>query len=178
MGSLAGTRQCSKYVNSCNHYSSPIRSEIWFYKWENWSTEIILMVPGNLESECCHQSRKYTFKHHLTAQTLNPSNTLFQRDFMTYLLCLGGFHLALCLKLSRESCLVTNINNFIIYNVVLVSGVQQSDWVICVCVCKYSYSFSLLFHILFHYNLFQDVEYSSLCYTGGPYCVSLLYISL
>ena len=46
---------------------------------------------------------------------------------MTYLLCLGGFNLALCLKLSRESSLVTNINNFIIYNVVLVSGVQRSD---------------------------------------------------
>ena len=27
-----------------------------------------------------------------------------------------------------------------------------------------------LFHILFHYCLLQDIEYSSLCYTVGPYC--------
>ena len=26
----------------------------------------------------------------------------------------------------------------------------------------------ILFHILFHYCLSQDIEYSSLCYTGGP----------
>ena len=37
----------------------------------------------------------------------------------------------------------------LIYNVVLVSGVQQSDSVV---------------YILFHYRLSQDIEYSSLCY--------------
>ena len=26
----------------------------------------------------------------------------------------------------------------------------------------------ILFHILFHYGLSQDIEYSSLCYTVGP----------
>ena len=30
-----------------------------------------------------------------------------------------------------------------------------------VCVC-------ILFQILFHYRLFQDIEYSFLCYTVGP----------
>ena len=32
------------------------------------------------------------------------------------------------------------------------------------------------FHILFHYGLSQDFEYSSLCYTVEPYCLSILYI--
>ena len=41
----------------------------------------------------------------------------------------------------------------------LVSGVQQSDSVI------FSY---LSFQIIFCYRLLQDIEYSSLCYTGGP----------
>ena len=34
----------------------------------------------------------------------------------------------------------------------------------------------ILFHILFHYSLLQDTEYSSLCYTIGPCCLSILYI--
>ena len=41
----------------------------------------------------------------------------------------------------------------------LVSGVQQSDSDI------FSY---LFFQIIFCYRLLQDIEYSSLCYTGGP----------
>ena len=31
-------------------------------------------------------------------------------------------------------------------------------------------------NILFHYGLSQDIEYSSLCYTVGPCCLSILYI--
>ena len=34
----------------------------------------------------------------------------------------------------------------------------------------------ILFHILFHYGLLQDIKYSSLCYTVGPCCLSILYI--
>ena len=34
----------------------------------------------------------------------------------------------------------------------------------------------MLFHILFHYGLSQDIEYSSLCCTVGPYCLFILYI--
>ena len=45
---------------------------------------------------------------------------------------------------------------WLIYNVVLISAVQQSDLVI------HRYSF----HILFIYGLSQDIEYSSLCYTA------------
>ena len=55
----------------------------------------------------------------------------------------------------------------LIYNVVLVSGVQQSDSDI---------HMYILFQILFHYRLLQGIEYSSLCYTVGPCCLSILYI--
>ena len=34
----------------------------------------------------------------------------------------------------------------------------------------------ILFQILFHYRLLQDFEYSSLCYTVGPCCLSILCI--
>ena len=46
----------------------------------------------------------------------------------------------------------------LIYNVVLVSGVQQRDSVVqicvCVCVCMYIY-----IYILFHHRFLQDIEY-------------------
>ena len=51
----------------------------------------------------------------------------------------------------------------------LVSGIQQSDSVIHICI-------SFLFQILFPFRLLQDIEYSSLCYTVGPYGLSILYI--
>ena len=47
----------------------------------------------------------------------------------------------------------------------LVSGVQQSDSVM-----------YILFKILFHDGLLQDIEYSSLCFTVGPCWLSILYI--
>ena len=53
------------------------------------------------------------------------------------------------------------------YNVVLLSAVQQSDSVIHI---------YILFYILFHYGLSQDVEYSSLCSKVGPCCFSIFYI--
>ena len=51
----------------------------------------------------------------------------------------------------------------------LVSGVQQSGSVIRIIL-------RVLFQILFHYSLLQDIESSSLCYTVGPCCLSVLYI--
>ena len=54
-----------------------------------------------------------------------------------------------------------------IYNVVLVSGVQQSDLVIHI---------SIFFQILFPYRYSQSIECSSLCYTVGPCWLSILYI--
>ena len=56
-----------------------------------------------------------------------------------------------------------------IYNVVLVSSVQQSDLVIHVHV-------SILFQILFPFRLLQNIEQSSLCYTVGPCWLSVLNI--
>ena len=40
-----------------------------------------------------------------------------------------------------------------------------------VCVCAYVCSF---FNILFHHGLPQETEYNFLCYTVGPYCLSIL----
>ena len=57
----------------------------------------------------------------------------------------------------------------LIYKVVLVSGIQKSDSVI------HTYIY-ILFHILFHSGLSQDIEYSSLCYTVEPCCLSILHI--
>ena len=39
----------------------------------------------------------------------------------------------------------------------------------------YTYRY-ILFHIIFHYGLSQDIDYSSLCYTVGPCCLSILQI--
>ena len=51
-----------------------------------------------------------------------------------------------------------------IYNVVLDSGVQNSDSDI-----YYMYIFYIFFfQILCHYRLLQDIEYSSQCYTVDP----------
>ena len=57
--------------------------------------------------------------------------------------------------------------SIVVYNVVLVSAVQHNDSVI------YVY---ILFYILFHYGLSQNIEYSFLCYTVGTCCLSILYI--
>ena len=51
----------------------------------------------------------------------------------------------------------------LIYNVVLISAIQQSDSFI------HAY-----IYILLHYGLSQDIEYSSLCCTVGPCCLSIL----
>ena len=53
----------------------------------------------------------------------------------------------------------------------LVSGVQQSDSVIQIHV-------SILFQILFPFRLLQSIEQSSLCYTVGPYWLSILTITV
>ena len=42
-------------------------------------------------------------------------------------------------------------------------------------VISYTYTYTL-FHILFYYDLLQDTEYSSLCYTVGPCCSPVSYI--
>ena len=55
----------------------------------------------------------------------------------------------------------------LIYNVVLISAVQQSDSV------KHMYVY---IYILFHYGLSQDIESTSLRYPVGPCCLSILYI--
>ena len=62
-----------------------------------------------------------------------------------------------------------------IYNVVLVPGVQQRDSVIHTHTHAHTHIY-ILFHIRFPYRLLQDIEYSSLCYTVGPCCFHVLAI--
>ena len=57
-----------------------------------------------------------------------------------------------------------------INNVVLVSGVQQSDSVIHIHV-------SILFQILFPFRLLQNTKQRPLCYTVGPCWLSVLNIT-
>ena len=66
------------------------------------------------------------------------------------------------------------------YNVVLISAVQKSDSVlyVCVCVCVCVCVYVFFFPILFYYGLSQEIVYSSLCYSVGPCCVSILYIRI
>ena len=56
----------------------------------------------------------------------------------------------------------------IIYNIVLVWGIQQSDSIM------HRY-INVIYYILFHYRLLQDIEYSSLCYSEGLCELSILY---
>ena len=51
-----------------------------------------------------------------------------------------------------------------IYNVVLISTVEQSDPI------AHIY---ILYFIIFHYGLSQVVEYNYLCYRVGPGCLSI-----
>ena len=53
------------------------------------------------------------------------------------------------------------------YNVVLVSGLQQSDSGV------YSYIF---FQILVPYRLLYDIDYNSLCYIAGSCWLSILHV--
>ena len=57
----------------------------------------------------------------------------------------------------------------LIYNIMLMSTVQQGDSFI------YIYIHTLLFNIFVHYGLSEDIEQSSLCYTVGS-CLSILYL--
>ena len=59
----------------------------------------------------------------------------------------------------------------LINNVVIVSGIQQSDSVIHINV-------PVLFQIIFPFRLLHNIEQSSLCYTVGPCWLSILLIYL
>ena len=57
----------------------------------------------------------------------------------------------------------------LIYNIVLVSGVHQSESVIHI-------HTAFLFQILFPYRSLQNIEQSSLCYIVGLYQLSIIYV--
>ena len=57
------------------------------------------------------------------------------------------------------------------------SSIQRIDSVFFVCVYVYVFTHTV-FHILSHYVLSQDIEYSSLCCTVGPSCLSTLHMRI
>ena len=61
----------------------------------------------------------------------------------------------------------------LIYNVVLVSGVPQSESVIHIL-----YIYPLFFKILLPYRPLQSIQQSSMCYIVGSYQLSILYLVL
>ena len=62
---------------------------------------------------------------------------------------------------------------YLIYIFVLISAVHKSDSVIHTHTHTHTHTHSFL-NILFHYGLPQETGYSSLCYTVGPCCLSVL----
>ena len=59
----------------------------------------------------------------------------------------------------------THTHTHSFFNIIFHRGLSQ----------EIGYIYRLL-KILFHYRLLQDIEYSSLCCTVGPYGLSILYI--
>ena len=53
-----------------------------------------------------------------------------------------------------------------------VSGIQQSELALSI----YKHISIYIFYILFHYSLWEDIQCSSLCYTLGPCCLSILHM--
>ena len=75
-------------------------------------------------------------------------------------------HMSLCCR----DCILSPffiIEVQLVYNVVLITAIQQSDSVICICVCI------LLFCILPYYGLSQDIKYSSLLYSRALFVPSV-----
>ena len=71
----------------------------------------------------------------------------------------------------------TRLSELTSLHFISLSSIQQSDSVMCVyvyvCVCVY---ICIIFLCCFPYGLLEDIEYSSLHYPLGPYCLSILYI--
>ena len=61
---------------------------------------------------------------------------------------------------------------WLMYNVVLMSSIRQSDSVMPIFTYTYRCVYMHYFYILFHYDLSQDIECSSPCYAVGPCCLS------
>ena len=84
----------------------------------------------------------------------------------TYNMWLGWDIMSQCMRILNFYVILQ-----LIYNVFLVSGVQQSDSVI-------HTDISILFQTLFPYRLLQNTEQSSLCYTAGTCWLSILFIEM
>ena len=128
------------------------------------STERILLTA--CFPNCCKETRALTLGVCLLKTKQNKT-----RNRLLFLTSKG-----LCYHKNKVSFFLS-VEVWLVYNVVLVSGVQQSDCFIHI-YCFFIYIF--FFRFFFHYRLLQDIEYSSLCYTAGPCCLNSLikYLSI
>ena len=97
-------------------------------------------------------------------------------------------HMLIVILFLHLLCLNFFIFTFILYNIVIASEIKTHSffyWSIkdlqcCADLCctakwlSYIHIDDLYFYILFHYGLSQYIEYSSLCCTVGPCCLSIL----
>ena len=125
----------------------------------------------NLFNECFRSNRIHSRKRRKWGTFLKPytksnskwiTNLNIKGKTKKFLLENTGINFA---TLDLSGFFLNFIKVQLIYNVVLISSVQQSDLFICI---------YILFNILSHYGLSQDIEYSSLCCTVGPSCLSIL----
>ena len=70
------------------------------------------------------------------------------------------------------SDLAAAVAAYSIYSIVFVSDIQKSDLDSCIYLSISIYT-HILFQILFHHGLLQDIAYSSLCFTVEPCCSSV-----
>ena len=83
-----------------------------------------------------------------------------------------------CIKLRFRNIF---IEVYLVYNIVLVSGVQQNESDIYMYIYIYAYIYAHIyatFQIIFHYMLLQDFEYCFLCYAVDSSCLSISYIAV
>ena len=114
-----------------------------------------LWSPSCVSGALKYGPRRRNYSRFTEEETNSEGQTDFSRSSQWYnLFCL---------------CLFVFIEILLIYNTVLVSGIQCK--LIQLYTCVYT-----LFQILFHYRLLQNIEYSSMCYTVRPCCLSVLFI--
>ena len=97
-------------------------------------------------------------------------------------LFLQNFFQLLYLEIQELSILFLYIEAQLIYNVMSISAVQQSVFSHIHVRARarthiHTHTHThILFHVLFHYGLSQGIEYTSLCPTERPCCLSTLYV--
>lgn len=103
---------------------------------------------------------------------------VLETETCTLVAALPYIHLSIYLSMKLQIHHIIYIYIFQIIHIIT----NTSDYIciyfslytyIYMCVCIYIYIYSLSY-IIFHHGLSQETVYSSLCYTAGPHCLSIL----